>query len=97
MAYAMSSFQYTWNDPQDIVDNISNIYHTHAKCYNTDENYVETSVAIPEVVNAYKKAGYQGYLSTEYEGGRALNDAQEVDGVEQVRRHQEALRRAIEN
>jgi sugar phosphate isomerase/epimerase len=96
MAYAMSSFQYTWNDPQDIVDNIKYIYHTHAKCYNITENYVETSVAIPDVVNAYKKAGYRGYLSTEYEGQRSIDDVQEVDSVEQVCRHQEALRRAIE-
>lgn len=97
MAYAMASFQYTWNDPRDIIDNIAYIYHTHAKCYNTTEQYVETSVAIPEVVEAYKKAGYTGYLSTEYEGGRALDDIQVVDSVEQVRRHQEALRRAIES
>jgi len=96
MAYAMSSFAYTWCDPQDIIDNISYIYHTHAKCYNTDENYVETSVAINEVVEAYKKAGYHGYLSTEYEGGEALRDTMEVDSIEQVRRHQEALKRAIE-
>ncbi len=96
MDYAMASFAYTWCDPQDIVDNIQYIYHTHAKCYNTSENYAETAVAIREVVAAYKKAGYKGYLSTEYEGGEALGDAFEVDGIEQVRRHQEALRRAIE-
>jgi sugar phosphate isomerase/epimerase len=95
-AYAMASFQFTWNDPQDIVDNIAYIYHTHAKCYNTNKDYVETSVAIPEVVAAYKKAGYQGYLSTEYEGQRFLDDKEGVDEIEQVRRHQEALRRAIE-
>ena len=51
---------------------------------------------IKEVVEAYKKAGYQGFLSTEYEGNRLINDAFDVDSVEQVRRHQEALRRAIE-
>lgn len=96
MAYAAKSFDYTWNDPQDIIDNIRYIYHTHAKCYNTDEMYEETSIPLKEVVAAYKKAGYQGYLSTEYEGNRMVNDAFEVDSVEQVRRHQEALRRAIE-
>lgn len=94
--YAMSSFQYTWCEPQDIIDNIKYIYHTHAKFYHTNEAYVETSIPIKEVVDAYKKAGYVGYLSSEYEGNRMLNDAFEVDSVEQVRRHQEALRRAIE-
>lgn len=96
MAYAGSTFDYTWCDPEDIIDNIQYIYHTHAKFYNVNENYEETSIPIRQVVEAYKKAGYHGYLSSEYEGNRMLNDALEVDSIEQVRRHQEALRRAIE-
>lgn len=96
MAYAGASFNYTWCDPQDVIDNIKYIYHTHAKCYEIDENYEETSMPIKEIVAAYKKAGYQGFLSTEYEGHGMINDAFEVDSIEQVRRHQEALRRAIE-
>jgi len=71
------------------------IYHTHAKFYNVHEDYVETAVAIPEVIEAFKKAGYKGYLSSEYEGGEHLRDVG-VDSIEQVRRHQEAMRRAIE-
>lgn len=96
-ALAADSFAYTWCDPQDIIDNIEYIYHTHAKCYNTNANYEETAIPIKEVVEAYKKAGYDGYLSTEYEGNRLINDFYEVDSVEQVRRHQEALRIAIED
>lgn len=94
--YLNSSYTYSWSDPQDLIDNIDRICHTHGKCYNTHEDYVETAVAIPEVVAAYKKCGYDGYLSTEYEGGESLRDAFEVDDIEQVRRHQEAMRRAIE-
>lgn len=94
--YLNSSYTYSWSNPQDLIDNIDRICHTHAKCYNTHEDYVETAVAIPEVVAAYKKAGYDGYLSTEYEGGESIRDAFTVDGIEQVRRHQEAMRRAIE-
>ncbi|HAV18200.1 MAG TPA: AP endonuclease [Erysipelotrichaceae bacterium] len=93
--YANMSFTYSWSDPQDIIDNIDYIYHTHAKFYNMHEDYVETSVAIPEVVEAFKKAGYKGFLSSEYEGGEHLRDVG-VDSIEQVRRNQEALRRAIE-
>lgn len=94
--YLGMSYTYSWSDPQDLIDNIDHIVHLHAKCYNTHEDYVETSVAIPEVVAALKKAGYNGYLSTEYEGGEHLRQFQLVDDIEQVRRHQEALRRAIE-
>ena len=93
--YANTSFTYSWSDPQDLIDNIQYIFHTHAKFYNVHEDYVETAVAIPEVVEAYKKAGYNGFLSSEYEGGEHLRDIG-VDSIEQCRRHQEALRRAIE-
>ena len=96
MEYAGASFTYSWSDPQDIIDNIDYIYHTHAKFYNVSEDYVETAVAIPEVVEAFKKAGYTGFLSSEYEGGEHLRADMEVDSIEQVRRHQEAMRRAIE-
>jgi sugar phosphate isomerase/epimerase len=95
--YANASFAYSWSEPQDIIDNIDYIYHTHAKCYSLTEDYVEPSIPIWDVVAAYKKAGYQGFLSTEYEGNSLLNDAFEVNSIEQVRRHQEALRRAIES
>ncbi len=95
MMYAGTSFTYSWSDPQDIIDNIDYIFHCHAKFYNVSEDYVETAVAIPEVVEAFKKAGYKGFLSSEYEGGEHLRDVG-VDSIEQCRRHQEALRRAIE-
>ena len=94
-AYAGASFTYSWSEPQDLIDNIDYIFHTHAKFYNVHEDYVETAVAIPEVVEAFKKAGYKGFLSSEYEGGEHLRDVG-VDSIEQVRRHQEAMRRAIE-
>ena len=97
LMYANYSFTYSWSEPQDIIDNIDYIYHTHAKFYNVSEDYVETAVAIPEVVAAFKKAGYDGFLSSEYEGGEHLRPFGPVDSVEQVRRHQEALRRAIED
>lgn len=93
--YGNASFTYSWSEPQDIIDNIDYIFHTHAKFYNMHEDYTETAVAIPEVVEAFKKAGYKGYLSSEYEGGEHLRDIG-VDSIEQVRRHQEALRREIE-
>lgn len=96
LAYAGSSFTYSWSNPQDIIDNIDYIFHTHAKFYNMSKDYVETAVAIPEVVDAFKKAGYKGFLSSEYEGGEHLRADMEVDSIEQVRRHQEALKRAIE-
>ena len=94
-AYAGSSFAYTWNDPQDIVDNIDYIFHTHAKCYHIDETYQETCIPMQRVIDAYKKAGYHGYLSTEWEGAEMIEDASD-SCVEQVRRHLGCMRRCID-
>ena len=93
--YADNSFTYSWSDPQDIIDNIGVIFHTHAKFYNMHEDLKETAVALPEVIEAFKKAGYTGFLSSEYEGGEHLRDVG-VDSITQVARHQEAMRRLIE-
>ena len=48
-----------------------------------------------DVIAAYKKAGYHGFLSTEWEGGEMIEDASD-ECIEQVRRHQECLRKYIE-
>ena len=93
--YANNSFTYSWSDPQDIIDNIEYIFHTHAKFYDVHEDLVETAVALPEVIEAFKKAGYHGFLSSEYEGGEHNRDIG-VDSITQVARHQEAMRRLIE-
>lgn len=93
--YANNSFTYSWSEPQDIIDNIDVIFHTHAKFYNMHEDLHETAVALPEVIEAFKKAGYNGFLSSEYEGGEHLRDVG-VDSITQVARHQEAMRRLIE-
>ncbi|MBQ7614814.1 MAG: TIM barrel protein [Butyrivibrio sp.] len=95
MEYAGTSFTYSWSEPQDIIDNIDHIFHTHAKFYNMHEDLKETAVALPEVIEAYKKAGYTGFLSSEYEGGEHLRADLDVDSIEQVRRHQAAMAKAI--
>ena len=96
LAYAGASFTYSWSEPQDIIDNIDYIFHTHAKFYNVHEDLEETAVALPEVIDAYKKAGYTGFLSSEYEGGEHLRADMEVDSIEQVSRHQAAMQKWID-
>ena len=93
--YADASFVYSWSEPQDIIDNIDYIFHTHAKFYNVHEDLKETAVALPEVIEAFKKAEYKGFLSSEYEGGEHLRDVG-VDSITQVKRHQEAMKKCIE-
>ncbi len=41
------------------------------------------------------EGGYNGYLSSEYEGQRQIEDAYEVDSVEQVRRQHSMFKRLL--
>jgi len=96
LGYLFMSYNFTWNDPSVVTRNIAHIFHTHAKFHEVDEQYVDTTTPLPEVLAAYVAGGYDGYLSSEYEGNSSLNDALPVDSVEQVRRQQEAMRRILE-
>ena len=41
------------------------------------------------------EGGYKGYIDSEYEGNRWIQDAHEVDSTEQVRRHQVMLKELL--
>lgn len=51
----------------------------HAKTYKFDERGEETSIDIKKCVDILKKAGFQGYLSIEYEG-----EDDEYEGVKKT-------------
>ena len=55
----------------------------------------EYSIPYDKIVAALKAGNYQGYLSSEYEGNRHIQDAFPVDSVEQVRRQHAMLERLI--
>jgi hypothetical protein len=69
--------------------------HIHAKFYEMLPDYTEYSIAYDEVVPVLIEGGYNGYLSSEYEGNRHIQDIHEVDSVEQVRREQEMFKRLL--
>jgi sugar phosphate isomerase/epimerase len=51
----------------------------------TDQGY-EYSIPYDKIIPVLIEGGYSGYLSSEYEGNRHIQDAFDVDSVEQVRR-----------
>ena len=78
-------------------DHAELIKHIHAKFYEMHEvpgsgYWHEYSIPYHEIVPVLKDIGYDGYLSSEYEGNRHIEDAAEVDSVTQVARHQGMLR-----
>lgn len=72
------------------------IKHIHAKFYEMVEAVpggvpYEYSIPYPEIVAVLQESGYDGYLSSEYEGNRHIEDVRTVDSVEQLRWHQTML------
>jgi sugar phosphate isomerase/epimerase len=72
---------------------ISYIKNIHGKFYEMTEGNEETSVQYEEFIGYLTKKGWNGYICSEYEGNRLIPPEQEVEGLEQVRRHQEMLKK----
>ena len=85
----------------DVVEHlrpyVKYISNVHGKCYWLDENCTEPGIDTEGVVRLLKEEGYEGYICTEYEGVKASMPqyADEIDEIEQVRRHHVLLRRLI--
>lgn len=82
-------------DPKRILDYGKYLFHIHAKFYEMLPNYREYSIPYEEVVPIFDQAGFNGYISSEYEGNRHIQDAFEVDSREQVRRQHEMFKELL--
>lgn len=85
----------TYVDPRRLLEYMPIIFHVHAKFYEMLDDYTEYSIPYHEVIAVLQQGGYTGYLSSEYEGNRHIQDVFEVDSVEQVRRQQVMFQRLL--
>lgn len=83
-------------EPRRMLDFMPRIHNIHGKFYDMTADLVEPSIPYDEIVAVLKQGGYSGHICSEYEGNRWIEDAEEVDSVEQVRRHQAMLKNLIE-
>lgn len=95
IAVAELSRHNIYTNPSALLQHIPRIFHIHAKFYEMLDSYTEYSIPFEEIIPVLIKGGYNGYLSSEYEGNRHIQDVYEVDSVEQVRRQQEMFRRLL--
>lgn len=86
---------FVYSDPKRMADVISAIKHIHGKFYEMSDDGSDHSIPYDRIVPVLAAAGYDGYISSEYEGNRHLQDAFPVDSVEQVQRHQKMLSKLI--
>jgi sugar phosphate isomerase/epimerase len=84
-----------WSNPRRMLEFMPWIFNIHAKFYEIDETGKEPAIPYDEIIPVLIEGGYDGHLSSEYEGQRHIEDAFEVDGREQVRRQQEMFKRLL--
>ena len=92
---ARQATHYIWTEPKEMVEHLPYIGHVQAKFYEMTDDGEEYSIPYDEIVPVLAGGGFTGYLSSEYEGNRHIQDAFRVDSVEQVRRQQEMLARLL--
>ena len=88
-------------DPRCLIEHAEFIKHVHAKFYEMipvegSGYWHEYSIPYHLIIPALVEAGFEGYLSSEYEGNRHIEDAFTVDSVSQVQEHQRMLAALID-
>ena len=83
------------NEPKDILLLMPYAMHIHAKFYEITADYKDVNIPYDEIIPLILQSGYTGYLSSEYEGQRYIDDAGHPQSVEQVRRHNMMMRRLL--
>jgi hypothetical protein len=94
--WAMMGSHGIFGDPGLLKEYIPFTSHIHGKCYEIlVPEYREYSIPYEDIVPLLIEGGYSGYIDTEYEGNRWIQDAFEVDSTEQIRRHQVMLKQLL--
>jgi sugar phosphate isomerase/epimerase len=95
MGFAEASRHNVYSQPKRLLEFMPYIFHIHAKFYDMVDDEHEYSIPYDKIVPVLIQGGFNGYLSSEYEGNRHIQDAYEVDSLEQVRRQHAMFRRLL--
>ncbi len=93
--YALFSTGYEMSDYHILDEYMPYIKHIHGKIYEMTEEGVEYSIPFDEIIEYLTKAGYEGYISTEYEGNRFTLPEQQIKDKENVYAHQMMLKKYL--
>lgn len=97
IAFATLATHFVYTDPNILKENIDYIVHVHGKFYEVNEDLVEESIPYKEVLKVLVDAGFDGYICSEYEGNRHIQDFMEVDSITQVNRHQKMMKAILDS
>ena len=95
IGFAEAARHNVYSQPRRLLEFMPYIFHIHAKFYEMLDNGTEYSIPYDKIISVLLQGGYEGYLSSEYEGNRHIQDAYPVDSIEQVRRQHAMFRRLL--
>ncbi|HWI30569.1 MAG TPA: TIM barrel protein, partial [Microbacterium sp.] len=78
--------------PEKWLEIMPRVVHVHGKFFDIDENGEEPSVPYPELMRVFREGGYEGGISSEWEG---RDWAEHPDGIAMVKAHQDLVRRHL--
>jgi sugar phosphate isomerase/epimerase len=84
-----------YSDPRKMLESMPYIYHIHGKFWEMLPDLTEYSIPYEEVIPVLLEGGYSGWISSEYEGNRWIQDAFPVNSTDQIRLHQEMLKKLL--
>lgn len=73
----------------------SKLVYVHGKFNDIDADGQVDNIDYPKVMKALQDGGYRGFVCSEFEGNRRMNDAGWVDEIEYVRKHQKLMRECL--
>lgn len=82
-------------NPRRIGEYAPYFHHIQAKFYEMNADATDPSIAYDEVIPELARVGWNGTLSSEYEGNRWIQDVEPVDSREQVRLQHRMFERLI--
>lgn len=73
----------------------SKVVYVHGKFYDIDADGQVDNIDYPRIIKTLQDGGYKGYICSEFEGNRRMNDAGWVDEIEYVRKHHILMRKCL--
>ncbi len=93
--WAMMGTHSVYSDLALLRDYLPYVKHIHGKFWEMLPEGREFSIPYDEIVPILIEGGYDGYIDSEYEGNRWIQDAFTVDSAAQVGLHQAMLKRLL--
>ena len=85
-----------FDNPEHLREILPYVCGFHGKFWDMDENLQESCIDYESPIRILVEEGFDGYINSEYEGNRHIQDLGPVRGVEQVRRQHAMIRNLIE-